>query len=252
MKYQNPIIPDYYPDPSICKKGNDYYLVTSSFEYFPGAPIFYSSYLFNWEPIGHCLTRKSQLDLDGCGCSKGIYAPTIRHHDDKFYMITTNVGSKIETFYVTANDPREEWSEPVFIDIPGIDPSFYFEAGRTYVQYADYSTGISIIKQVEIELESGKLLSSPQIISHGCGGRDIEAPHIFKRGQWYYLMLAEGGTREGHMVTLARSESLWGPFEACPFNPILSNRDLGTALIQSVGHADLIEDEAGNAWLVAQ
>ncbi len=251
MKYQNPIIPGFYPDPSICKKGNDYYLVTSSFEYFPGVPLFHSTDLVNWRQIGHCLTRKSQLDLDGCGCSKGIYAPTIRYHDHQFYMITTLVNKDIKTFYVTAKDPREEWSDPIYLDIEGIDPSFYFEAGRTYVQYADYSTGISVIKQVEIELETGNLLGVSEIISHGSGGRDIEAPHIFKRDRWYYLMLAEGGTREGHMVTLARSESLWGPFEPCPSNPILSNRDLGTAPIQSVGHADLIEDENGNPWLVA-
>jgi len=115
MRYHNPIIPGFYPDPSICKKGDDYYLVTSSFEFFPGVPVFHSKDLINWRQIGHCLTRKSQLDLDVVPCSRGIYAPTIRYnpHDDLFYMVTTNVG-KGGNFYVTAKDPAGEWSDPVF------------------------------------------------------------------------------------------------------------------------------------------
>lgn len=252
MKYQNPIIPGFYPDPSICKEGNNYYLVTSSFEYFPGVPIFRSTDLINWEQIGHCLTRKSQLNLDESECSGGIFAPTIRYHQGKFYMITTTyVKNNIEAFYVSTDNPEAEWSEPVYIDIIGIDPSLYFENGKTFVQYSDYSEGISVIKQVEIELSSGKLLCEPKIISYGCGGRDVEAPHLFKRNSWYYLMLAEGGTREGHMATLSRGKSIWGPFEPCPYNPILSNRDKAIEKIQSIGHADLIEDDYGEVWMVA-
>lgn len=252
MKYKNPIIPGFYPDPSICKKGKNYYLVTSSFEYFPGVPIFSSTDLINWEQIGHCLTRKSQLNLDECECSGGIFAPTIRYHEGKFYMITTcYVKNNMKVFYVSTDNPAEEWSEPVYIDIIGIDPSLYFESGKTFVQYSDYNDGTSNIKQVQIELISGKLLCEPKIISYGCGGRDVEAPHLFKRKSWYYLMLAEGGTREGHMVTLSRSKSIWGPFESYPNNPILSNRDMGKEPIQCVGHADWVEDDNGEVWMVS-
>ncbi len=251
MKYQNPIIPGFHPDPSICKKDNDYYLVTSSFEYFPGVPIFSSTDLINWKQIGSCLTRQSQLDLTGVKCSQGIYAPTIRCHNDRFYMITTClINGKTRNFYVTATNPAGDWSDPVDIDIRGIDPSMYFENGRTYIQYSDYDDGISTIRQVEIELDSGRLLCQPKTISRGCGGRDVEAPHIFKRGSCYYLLLAEGGTREGHMVTLSRSESIWGPFRPCPHNPILSNKDSSKEPIQSVGHGDLVEDGKGEPWLV--
>lgn len=153
MKYRNPIIPGFYTDPSICKKGSDYYLVTSSFEYFPGVPIFHSTDLINWNQIGHCLTRKSQLNLDGCKCSGGTFAPTICYHESRFYMITTGyVDNNMKEFYVSTDNPAGEWSEPVYINITGIDPSLYFESGKTFVQYSDYSNGGANIKQVEIKL----------------------------------------------------------------------------------------------------
>lgn len=125
MKYKNPVIPGFYPDPSICRVGEDYYLVNSSFEYFPGVPIFHSRDLINWRQIGHCLTKKSQLSLENAWSSGGIYAPTIRFHNGAFYVITTNVTGK-GSFYVTTKDPFGEWSEPVWVDQGGIDPSLFF------------------------------------------------------------------------------------------------------------------------------
>jgi xylan 1,4-beta-xylosidase len=249
MKYKNPILKGFYPDPSICRGGDTFYLVTSTFQFLPGVPIFLSKDLVNWTQIGHCITRPSQVNMKGIECSRGIFAPTIRFHEGKFYMITTNV--TVGNFIVSTEDPAGEWSEPTFIDIEGIDPSFFFEDGRVYVQYASFLGENTGIGQVEIDLPTGKLLSEPVIISKGSGGRDVEGPHMYHIGEYYYLLTAEGGTREGHMVTIRRGDSIWGPFEECPHNPILSNRDKGKQLLQNVGHGDLVEDENGNWWMVA-
>lgn len=251
MIYNNPIIPGFYPDPSICKKDEVYYLVNSSFEYFPGVPIFKSNDMVNWEQIGNCLTRKNQLYLDQCRCSGGVFAPTIRYYDRKFYVITTVYSaSGLKNFYVWTENPEGEWSDPIEIDIKGIDPSFYCENGRTYVQYTAFSKDNGLIKQVEIELASGKILYGPKTLTKGCGGRDVEGPHLWKRNDWYYLLLAEGGTREGHMVTVMRSKDIWGPFNSSPYNPVISNKDKGKELLQSIGHGDCLEDRNGNHWLV--
>lgn len=247
MKYKNPIIPGFYPDPSICKKDGIYYLVNSSFEYFPGVPIFKSTDLVNWEQIGNCLTRKSQFDLKGVKCSGGIFAPTIRYYNGLFYMITTCVSDKgLKNFYVYTNNPENEWSDPIYIEIEGIDPSFFWEDGRSFVQYS-YSGKIF---QVEIELSTGEVIEGPHIITKGCGGRDTEGPHMFQKDGFYYLILAEGGTREGHMVTMMRGKSLWGPFEPSPYNPVVSNKDKSKEVLQCIGHADLICDENNNSYLV--
>ena len=130
--YQNPVIPGFHPDPSVCRAGDDFYLVNSSFQYFPGVPLFHSKDLINWEQIGHCLTRPSQLPLHDAGPWGGIYAPTIRYNDGTFYMITTNVSDK-GNFLVHTTDPRGEWSEPVWLKQGGIDPSLYFEDGKCYL-----------------------------------------------------------------------------------------------------------------------
>lgn len=254
MKYRNPIIRGFHPDPSICRVENDYFLVTSSFEYLPGVPIFHSKDLIKWEKIGHVLTRDSQIDLTGVPCSGGIFAPTIRYHDGVFYVITTNMnpeGKKSGNFIVHTTDPFKEWSDPIFIDRNGIDPSIYWENDRTYIQLSSFKDTGNEIEQLEIDLQTGDILTESKVISYGSGGRDAEAPHIYKVDGWYYLLLAEGGTREGHMVTILRSQSLWGPFEPNPNNPILSNRDFGREELQNVGHGDLIQDESGNWWIVA-
>ena len=249
--YENPIIPGFFPDPSICRVGEDYYLVTSSFEFFPGVPLWHSRDLVNWEQMGHILTEESQLPLKYCRISGGIYAPTLRYHDGKFYMITTNTHSG-GNFLVTADDIRGPWSAPLWIDHDGIDPSlFWDDDGRVYYTGTwidgDKPQGIG---QFEIDLTTGKKLSETKIIWHRTGGRCPEAPHMYKINGWYYLMIAEGGTEYGHMVTMARSRNVWGPFESCPHNPILSHRDDICSPFQAVGHGDITTDPEGNWWVV--
>ncbi|MCL2841031.1 MAG: glycoside hydrolase family 43 protein [Defluviitaleaceae bacterium] len=254
MNYKNPIIPGFYPDPSICKKGNDFYLVTSSFEFFPGVPIFHSTDLVNWTQIGHCLTRKSQLDLENIPASKGIYAATIRynHHDDLFYMVTTNT-TKIGNFYVYAKDPAGEWSDPILVDQDGIDPSLYFDDDGTahFISNArDRSVYKSGFLMAPIHMKTGKFLKPSTPLWGGIGQNSPEAPHIYKREDWYYQLVAEGGTELNHMVTIARSKTLYGAYEPCPLNPILTHQNQKGHLIQAVGHADFIEDNQGNWWAV--
>ncbi len=250
MHYQNPIVPGFYPDPSICRAGKDYYLVTSTFEYFPGVPIFHSTDLVNWTQIGHCLSRASQLDLSRAGNSAGIYAPTIRYNNGIFYMVTTNVCCG--NFYVYTDNPADEWSEPIFVEQGGIDPSLFFDDdGKVYfTSTTDASMGISGIMQSEIDIKTGKLLTDPKFLWSGAGGRYPEAPHLFKIDNTYYLMAAEGGTEYGHMETISRSSSPWGPFESCPNNPILTHKNRCHCSIDGTGHADFVETENGDWWVV--
>jgi len=249
--YKNPVIPGFNPDPSICRVGGDFYLVTSTFEFFPGVPVYHSKNLVNWEMIGHCLTRDSQLPLGGCPASGGIFAPTLRHHDGIFYMTTTNVSHK-GNFIVHTHDIQGEWSEPVWIDQKGIDPSLLFEDDKVYFCSNGGMNGEPGIYMCELNPVSGEIYTESRLISNGCGGRYPEAPHVYKWNGRYYLMLAEGGTEYGHMVTIQRSKSPYGPYEPCPHNPILSHRDNTGALdIECTGHADIIEDNLGNWWMVS-
>jgi xylan 1,4-beta-xylosidase len=246
QQYSNPVIPGFYPDPSICRVDDNYYLVTSTFEYFPGVPIFHSHDLIHWQQIGHCLSRNSQLPLEKARSSGGIYAPTIRYHQGKFYMLTTNVSAG-KHFYVTAEDPAGEWSEAIWIEREGIDPSFFFDDdGKVYFSW----TMRGAIYQAEIDINTGQLLTEDCLIWTGTGGRYPEAPHLYKINGLYYLLIAEGGTEYGHMVTIARSTSPWGPFEPCPQNPILSHRNQGMNRIQGTGHADLIQAHDDSWWMV--
>jgi alpha-N-arabinofuranosidase len=247
MIFRNPIIPGFHPDPSICRVGSDYYLVTSTFEYFPGVPIFHSTDLVHWRQIGYCLTRDSQLPLQTAWSSGGIFAPTIRWHDGTFYMVVTNV-SGIGNFYVTAANAEGPWSDPILvtangIPVGGIDPSLFFDDDGTV--YFSGTAGTAAI-----DIETGRLTSDLKHVWTGSGGRYAEAPHLYKIGGLYYSMLAEGGTEPGHMVTIARSGSPYGPYQPCPHNPILSHRDRGGHPIQSTGHADLIEAHDGSWWAV--
>jgi alpha-N-arabinofuranosidase len=248
--YRNPVVPGFHPDPSVVRVGDWSYLVNSSFEFFPGVPIHRSRDLVHWEPLGYVLTRDSQLPLQTAGPSGGIFAPTIRYHAGTFYMITTNV-SHGGTFYVTAKDPAGPWSEPVWLHVPGggIDPSLLFDDdGKVYLT----STGsVPGIYESEIDVRSGKLLTQPKIVWTGTGGRYAEGPHLYKVNGRYYLMISEGGTEYGHMVTIARASSPWGPFELCPRNPILTHRNTPLSEpIQATGHADLVQDGEGNWWMV--
>ncbi|MHA7965529.1 glycoside hydrolase family 43 protein [Paenibacillus sp. CAU 1782] len=245
MTYRNPVISGFHPDPSICRWGDDYYLVTSSFEYYPGVPLFHSKDLVNWEQIGHCLTRPEQLDLSRAGSSLGIFAPTIRVNNGIFYMTTTNVTGG-GNFFVYTDNPRGEWSDPIFVDQGGIDPDLFFdEDGSVY-----YTTSLDMsICQSRIDLATGKRLSECVSIWAGTGGQYPEAPHVYRIGDWYYLMVAEGGTEYGHMETIARSRKPGGPYESNPHNPILTHRSLNKT-IHATGHADLVQTPEGAWWAV--
>ncbi|MDR1098026.1 MAG: glycoside hydrolase family 43 protein [Tannerella sp.] len=248
--FENPVIPGFYPDPSVCRVGDDYYLVTSSFEYFPGIPVFHSKDLVHWEQIGHCLTRPSQLKLDQCKASEGLWAATIRYHEGVFYMINTNM-SYGGHFFVTAEDPAGEWSDPVWIDQGGIDPSlFWDDDGSAYL-----TTNGGADKEIiltKIDLKTGKLLTEPVSIWMGTGGWNPEGPHIYKKDGWYYLLIAEGGVRQAHCATVARSRDIRGPYVGGPANPILThNRYLAQRnLIQGVGHGDFVDAPDGSWWMV--
>lgn len=249
MQYTNPVIPGFHPDPSICRVGDDYYLVTSSFEYFPGVPIFHSQDLVHWQQIGHCLTTKAQLPLAGAWYSGGIYAPTLRYNNGWFYMVTTNVSGG-GNFFVKSQNPEGPWSEPVHLDQGGIDPSLLFDDdGRVYLQSPTTGEGGDGIYQCEIDIETGIRLSESRLIWKGTGGAHPEGPHVYKINGQYYLMIAEGGTEYGHMETIARSENPYGPYEPCPHNPILTNRSKNNG-IHATGHADLIEAQDGSWWAV--
>lgn len=247
--YTNPILSGFYPDPSICRVGDDYYLVNSTFEYFPGVPIFHSKDLVHWKQIGHCLTRKSQLPLDKAAASAGIFAPTLRYYDGTFYMVTTNVSGG-GNFYVTAKNPAGPWSEQIWIkDGGGIDPSLFFDDdGKVYYTRHE-GMGDGFIAQAQIDINTGKLEGQLHNIWRGTGGIWPEGPHLYKINGQYYLMIAEGGTSYDHMVTVARSDSPFGPFESNPGNPILTHRNRPNHAIQALGHADMVETPDG-WWMV--
>ncbi|WP_416296502.1 glycoside hydrolase family 43 protein [Paenibacillus illinoisensis] len=249
MQFNNPVIKGFYPDPSVCRVDDTYYLICSSFQYFPGVPIFESKDLINWEQIGHCLTKTSQVQLAHVNSSGGVFAPTLRHHNGRFYMTTTNDTTR-QNFYVWTDDIYGEWSEPIFVDQGGIDPDLYFEDHKTYfMSNGSDDFGVSGIVQCEIEIETGKKLTPSRTIWQGTGGRYLESPHMYKINGLYYLLAAEGGTEYGHMETYARGSSVSGPFEAYPHNPVLTNRNLGGYELQGVGHGDLVQDVEGNWWL---
>ena len=255
--FANPIIPGMNPDPSICRVGADFYLVTSSFEYFPGVPIYHSRDLVSWTQIGHVLTRQSQLDLTGVYSSGGIYAPTLRHHAGRFYMITTLVGSpkRSGNFFVTATDPRGPWSDPIWLDRgehDGFDPSLLFAGGDVY--YLRDGKGADKdhprIYQARIDPATGALREPMQPIWPGTGGIWPEGAHVYQMRGRYYLFAAEGGTEYGHSEVVGRSASPAGPFEAFPGNPILTQRDRPEHPIQATGHADIVELDDGTTWAV--
>lgn len=243
--YNNPIIPGFHPDPSVCRVGDDYYLVNSSFEFFPGVPVYHSKDLINWKLIGHCLTRNSQVNLANTAIWSGIWAPTIRYNKGIFYMITTNV-THGGNFYVTATNPAGPWSEPIFVDREMFDPSLLFDDdGKVYYT----RRGKTGIVQAEIDILTGKLKEPLKIISDGFLSPDTEGPHLYKIDGWYYLLTAEGGTRALHMVNIGRSKSPWGPFEKCPNNPILAQH-YNYSTIKSTGHGDLVQAKDGTWWMV--
>lgn len=250
MQYKNPIISGYNPDPTICRVGEDYYILNSSFEYFPGVPIYHSRNLANWELQGYVLTSKRQLDLDKVAPSQGIYAPTLRYHDGYFFMCTTNVGKK-GNFIVYSRDILHGWSDPVWVEQDGIDPSILFDDdGKVYFCTAVFDPGKEGIYICELNPFTGEKYTQTKLLTKGCGGKYAEGPHLYKWFGKYYLMMAEGGTEYGHMETIMRSDNPYGPYEPCPHNPIITHRNDMKEDIMCTGHADMMEDANGNWWMV--
>jgi len=260
----NPILAGYYPDPSICKAGEDYYIINSSFAYFPGIPVFHSRDLLNWKQIGYAMDRPEQLDLDGAGVSRGLFAPAITYHNGLFYIICTEV-SKLGNFVITAKDPAGPWSNPVKLPrLNGIDPSIFFDDnGKSYIVYNSIPPdnkslydGHRTIRLLEFDAATLQVTGEEKIVVNG--GTDIskkpvwiEGPHLYKRNGWYYLMCAEGGTGYNHSEVVFRSKSVDGPFVPYENNPILTQRHLDPGRknpVTTTGHADIVEDKAGNWW----
>ncbi len=260
--FQNPILPGFYPDPSICRVGDTYYMVNSSFEWWPGLPIHRSKDLVNWELIGHGLNRPDQVIYrDGMKDSNGIFAPSIRYNNGTFYIITTLVG-QAGNFIITAKDPVGPWSNPMWIkDAPGIDPSlFWDDDGRCYYTGAGLIDGtekewpgINGIWMQEIDPDKGVLIGEKKQLTYGhaSNARWAEGPHIYKIEGEYLLLIGEGGTGEYHSVTVFNSKNLWGPYVPNHANPIITHRHLGkTHPIGQTGHADLVQTQNGDWWIV--
>jgi alpha-N-arabinofuranosidase len=263
----NPILAGFYPDPSVCRVGDDFYLVNSTFAYFPGVPIFHSRDLVNWTQIGNILDRESQMgSMHGLPVSAGIYAPTIRYHAGRFYMITTLIGGR-GNFVVWADDPRGPWSDPIdFKKVGGIDPTLFWGTdGRVYVVNnagpvpgTKRYQGHCAIWLQQVNMDTGEVIGQQKVIIDG--GVDpakkpqwIEGPHLFLQDGFYYLIAAEGGTNEGHSEVVFRSRNIWGPYVPWDENPILTQRDLPadrTNPITCTGHADLVQLADGKWWSV--
>lgn len=247
----NPILPGFYPDPSICAVGDDFYLVNSTFAYFPGIPIMHSKDLAHWEQIGSACDRESQLPLGDTGHSRGLFAPTIRYHEGTFYIICTNV-SYGGNFIITAQNPAGPWSEPHYIEgADGIDPSLFFDEDGTCYYIGTHPNpagcqydGDWYIWIQELDIENMKLVGEVHNVWNGAMRNIIwpEGPHLYKIGEYYYIMHAEGGTGPDHAVTVCRSKNVYGPYENNFCNPILTHRHLGRKYpICYVGHADLVK-----------
>ena len=247
---RNPVLPGFHPDPSVCRVGDTFYLATSSFHLFPGIPLRRSRNLADWELAGYAISRTSQIDLSGTPPSRGLFAPTIRHDGRSFYVACTQVDG-LGNFLVSAPSIEGPWSDPVPLAVGGIDPSLFFDPeGRTWLcSNGETGDGPGIYLS-RIDPRTGRILEGPRLICRGSGGRWPEGPHLYRRGARWHLLLSEGGTEYGHFLTVFRAESPWGPWEACPGNPILTHRDDAAHPVQCVGHGDLVEDANGAWWLL--
>ncbi len=253
----NPILPGFNPDPSILRVGDDYYIATSTFEWFPGVQIHHSRDLVNWHLLTRPLDRVSQLNMIGVRPSAGIWAPCLTHADGLFWLTYTVVRTMLKdepNYIVTAPAITGPWSEPIPLNGIGFDPSlFHDDDGKKYlVQMAvdphrrdHFFKGIYL---TEFDPAARKLVGPRRMIFHKCIG-GTEGPHLYKRGAYYYLMVAEGGTGYDHAVTVARSKDLWGPYEADPQTPLITSRDRPDLALQKAGHGSLVETQTGD-WYV--
>jgi xylan 1,4-beta-xylosidase len=262
LQYSNPILSGFYPDPSICRAGNDYYLTTSTFAYFPGLPIFHSTDLVNWKQVGHAIDRSTQMDFNGAGVSRGLFAPSISYHKGLFYIVCTQI-DKLGNFVITAKDPRGPWSDPVALrQVNGIDPSLFFDDNdKAYIIYnsippnnISMHDGHRTIRLYEFDWQNLKIVGEEKLLVNG--GTDmarkpvwIEAPHIIKKDGSYYLICAEGGTGYNHSEVVFKSKSVDGPYIPFEKNPILTQRHLDRKRpnpITTTGHADFVQAPDGN------
>lgn len=259
---QNPILTGFNPDPSIIRVGADYYLATSTFEWFPGVQIHHSRDLIHWELVARPLNRKSQLDMLGVPDSGGVWAPCLSYHDGTFYLVYSNVKSfqgvwkDTPNYLVTTQDILGDWSEPVFLSSSGFDGSlFHDSSGKKYYlsMLVDHRKGKffgGIILQ-EFSVAEQRLIGTAQAIFSGTELGLTEGPHLYQHNGYYYLITAEGGTEYGHAVSMARSRHLLGPYEVHPDNPMMTARDNHKAPFQKTGHADLVESVTGDWYIVA-
>jgi xylan 1,4-beta-xylosidase len=257
MTLPNPLIPGFSPDPSVVRADGAYYLVTSTFEYLPGIPVYRSPDLADWTHIGNVVTRPGQAAVGDVPTGGGVWAPTIRYRDGVFYVIVTIAMSPRGCVVFTATDPAGPWNDGTTIDgVAGIDPDLAWDDdGTAYVTFSGLlTTGEQAgrhagIQQVRVDLAAGKALEEPRSLWSGTGLKFPEAPHLHRRGRWWYLLIAEGGTERGHSVSVARGLSPEGPFEGHPANPVLSARSTARP-IQNTGHADLVDTPDGGTALV--
>ena len=263
--FRNPVLPGFHPDPSIVRVGDDYYLVNSSFGFYPGLPIFHSRDLVNWTQIGNAIDRPDMLDFSGLGIARAVFAPTIRHHDGRFYIANTctECGGN---FIITAKSAAGPWSQPVFLpEVDGIDAEIFFDDdGRVWITNngppvgTPRYSGHRALWIQELDLKSMKMTGPRSVLVDG-GVKPAEnpiwteGPHIVKRDGWYYLFAAEGGTAGEHSETIFRSRAVTGPYTPGPVNPILTQRDLDPARpfpVYAAGHTDLVQTAKGDWWAV--
>lgn len=264
-QYRNPIIPGFHPDPSVVRVGRDYYLVNSSFAYFPGLPVFHSRDLVNWAQIGNAIDRPDMVYFQGLGVARAIFAPTLRYHRGRFVIITTCVDCG-GTFIMTAHNPSGPWSRPRFLpSVDGIDPDIFFDDdGRVWITNngppegpARYDGHRALWIQQFDDVRQRMVGKRTVLVDGGVRPETrpiwTEGPHIFRKDGYVYLIAAEGGTAANHSETVYRARSVTGPYEPAPINPILTQRDLDPARanpVQATGHADFVRTPAGDWWAV--
>jgi beta-xylosidase len=249
-----PIVAGFYPDPTVCRNADDYYLAHSSFEYFPGVPIWHSRDLLHWTQIGHVLNRPSQLARLERRGSSGLWAGTLRHHDGRFWYVTTNTSDfDAGQLIVWAEDPAGPWSDPVHVPHAyGIDPDLAWDGDQCYLTWNAWPSaqgGHGGVMQARLDIGTGRLLEPAYPVWQGSGLDVPEGPHLYEVDGFWYLLLAEGGTERGHVVTVSRGAHPWGPFTGCPSNPILTHRSSNHP-VQNTGHADLVRVPDGG-WAAA-
>lgn len=255
MMIQNPILKGFCPDPSIIRVGEDYFIATSTFEWWPGVRLFHSKDLQNWEQIPSPLTRESQLNLLGDPCSGGVWAPCLTYDGKRFYLVFTDVKTKKGRYYNTPNyvvytdDIYGEWSEPVYLNSIGFDPSLFHDCdGKKYL--INMINGFKGITVQEVDENTMKPFGPRKQVYSGTELGYLEGPHMYHIGEWYYLVVAEGGTGYTHAVTMARSKSVWGPFETAPDNPIITSNREDMGMLQKCGHGDLVNTPEGEWYMV--